>query len=103
MALIPLSHSFVPFLLVVTLAAVGNGFGSGIVQLLGADFSPEARRSDFLGVWRLVGDLGFTAGPFVIGIITEAFVLSFACFATAGIGLAGALVMLFVVEETRRK
>ncbi len=103
MALIPLSHSFVPFLLVVTLAAIGNGFGSGIVQLLGADFSPEARRSDFLGVWRLVGDLGFTAGPFVIGIITEAFVLSFACFATAGIGLAGALVMLLVVEETRRK
>jgi len=101
--LIPLCHSFYPFLLVIILAAIGNGFGSGLVQLLGADFSPEEQRSDFLGVWRLVGDLGFTAGPFVIGIITEAFVLSFACFTTAGIGLVGTLIMLFLVEETRKR
>ena len=103
MALIPFCHSFYPFLFVIILAAVGNGFGSGIVQLLGADFSPEEQRSDFLGVWRLVGDLGFTAGPFIIGIITEAFVLSFACFATAGIGLIGTFIMLFLVEETRKE
>lgn len=103
MALIPFCHSFYPFLFVIILAAIGNGFGSGIVQLLGADFSPENQRSDFLGVWRLVGDLGFTAGPFIIGIITEAFVLSLACYTTAGIGLIGALIMLFLVEETRKK
>jgi MFS family permease len=103
MALIPFCHSFYPFLFVIILAAIGNGFGSGIVQLLGADFSPEAQRSDFLGVWRLVGDLGFTAGPFIIGIITEVFVLSFACYATAGIGLIGTFIMIFLVEETRKK
>ena len=103
MALIPLCHSFYPLLFVIILAAIGNGFGSGIVQLLGADFSPETRRSDFLGVWRLVGDLGFTAGPFVIGIITEVFVLSFASLTTAGIGLIGALIMIFLVEETRNR
>jgi MFS family permease len=103
MALIPLCHSFYPFLFVIILAAIGNGFGSGIVQLLGADFSPEVQRSDFLGVWRLVGDLGFTAGPFIIGIITEVFVLSFACYATAGIGLIGTFIMIFLVEETRKK
>ncbi len=103
LGLIPFCHSFYPFLWVVMLAAVGNGFGSGLVQLLGADFSPEGQRSDFLGVWRLFGDLGFTAAPFIIGLITEVFFLSAASFMTAGIGLLGTLVMLFLVEETRRK
>ena len=100
-ALIPLTYSFSTLLLVVLLAGVGNGLGSGIFLTLGADFSPEEGRSDFLGVWRLIGDAGHTSGPFLVGLLTAVFTLATASMVTATIGLASAAVMLFFVKESR--
>jgi MFS family permease len=45
------------------LLGVGNGFGSGIVMTLSADFSPVRGRAAFLGSFRLLGDIGTSAGP----------------------------------------
>ena len=41
----------------------GNGIGSGMIMTLGADYSPAVGRAHFLGVWRLMSDLGSTGGP----------------------------------------
>jgi hypothetical protein len=42
------------------LIAAGNGLGSGIVMTLGADTAPTRGRSQYLGAWRLCGDVGIT-------------------------------------------
>lgn len=100
-ALIPLSYDFTSLLLVVLVAGLGNGLGSGIFLTLGADFSPADDRSSFMGVWRLIGDSGHTSGPFLIGLLTGVFTLAMASLVTAGIGLCSAAMMLFLVKESR--
>ncbi|MCA9829718.1 MAG: MFS transporter [Dehalococcoidia bacterium] len=99
MILIPLSGSFTTLLLASLLTSLGNGFGSGIVMTLGADFSPVIGRPDFLGVWRLVGDMGTAGGPALLGIVAGFASLSAASVAAGGLGLAGAAIMIFLMEE----
>lgn len=65
--LLPLTGAAWSVALVVGLIAVGNGLGSGIVMTLGADAAPAEGRAQFLGGWRLCGDLGNTAGPLLVG------------------------------------
>ena len=48
----------------------GNGIGSGMIMTLGADYSPAVGRAQFLGVWRLLADLGSTSGPALLSAAT---------------------------------
>jgi MFS family permease len=91
--------------LVAMLTGIGNGFGAGIVQVLGADFAPAERRGEFLGVWRLIGDVGNAGGPFVVSVVVGVASLGLAAICTGSLGLAGAVLMWLVVPETlqRRK
>lgn len=45
---------------------LGNGLSSGILMTLGADVAPAATRAQFLGVWRVLSDLGLAVGPLVL-------------------------------------
>ncbi len=81
------------------IAGIGNGMGSGINMTLAGDFAPERRRAEFIGVWRLWTDAGAAVAPFVMGGIAELLVLSAAGAVTAIIGLAGMLVMAYLVPE----
>ena len=91
--------------LVAMLTGIGNGFGAGLVQVLGADFAPAERRGEFLGVWRLIGDVGNAGGPFVVSFVVGIASLGLAAICTGSLGLAGAVLMWLVVPETlqRRK
>lgn len=84
----PLTASATPFLLAALLLGFGNGLGSGIVMTLGADHSPARGRAHFLGVWRLLSDVGGTAGPALLSLVTAAASLA------AGIGACGVLALL---------
>jgi len=99
MALIPLTDSATMLLAVGVLSGLGNGLGTGINMTLGADFAPPGNRGEFLGVWRLVGDIGTASGPLVVSGITGIATLGVASVATGGIGLAGALVFALLVPE----
>jgi MFS family permease len=99
LAVIPVTETFLGLLVAGLVTGFGNGLGSGINMTLGADFSPAAARGEFLGVWRLVTDVGTAGGPLVVGALTAAASLGAASVATGGIGLAGAAVMLFLVPE----
>ena len=55
---IPFTRDFIALLLAGLLIGFGNGLGAGINMTLGSDFSPRARRAEFLGAWRLVSDVG---------------------------------------------
>lgn len=87
--LLPLTDSFGAVLGVAMLIAAGNGLGSGIVMTMGADSAPAVGRAQFLGGWRLCGDVGNTAAPVVLGALTLVVPLAGACLVLGGIGIAG--------------
>jgi len=99
MVLIPLTDSSSALIAVGVLSGLGNGLGSGINMTLGADFAPAGNRGEFLGVWRLVGDIGTASGPLIVSAITGAATLGVASVATGGIGVLGALVFIRFVPE----
>lgn len=100
MALIPLSGGFVGLLAASSLIGFGNGLGSGTMMTLGADLAPPGLLGEFLGVWRLIGDGGFTAGPLLVGVLASVAGLPGAALATAAVGLAAAGTFAWGVPET---
>ncbi|MBO1111900.1 MFS transporter [Bordetella petrii] len=87
-----LTSGVVGFVIVSMMLGMGNGIGSGIVMTLGADAAPSAGRTEFLGIWRLVADLGSSLGPVVLSAITALVSLAAAVAAMGAFGLAGAAV-----------
>lgn len=67
--LLPLATTTWSVTAVMVLIAVGNGLGSGIVMTLGADTAPEVGRAQFLGGWRLCGDIGNSGGPLLVSAV----------------------------------
>ncbi len=100
LSLMPLTGGFAGLLAVSLLAGLGNGMGSGINMTLGSDLAPRNGIGEFLGVWRLIGDVGTAAGPLLVGFIAQAVALGPAPLVVAGTGIVGALIMLFKVPET---
>lgn len=100
MALLPLTHEFWSLAVVGVIIGFGNGLGSGIVMTLGADFSPAAGRAQFLGAWRLFGDLGTAGGPLLVAGLTAAITLGGASVAMGGVGAVGAALIFFRMPET---
>jgi MFS family permease len=103
MALAPFATSYSGLLFAAVLIGIGNGLGSGSMMTLGADLSPTRSRGEFLGVWRLIGDMGHTGAPLVVGLVADILVLSSAIWVIAGSGLAAASIFLFFVPETLRQ
>ena len=83
--LMPLTTGATTLLVAAAVIGFGNGIGSGLVMTLGADHSPQHGRAHFLGVWRLMADLGASAGPALLSFLAAAWSLG------AGIGLTGLL------------
>lgn len=102
LALLPAATGFYSLLAAGLLLGLANGLSTGIVMVIGADYARATRRpGPFLGVWRLIGDVGFTAAPLATGVLVNVASLGAASLAAAGLGIAGALVMWLLVPETR--
>ena len=99
----PFTPTLTSFILVSILSGLGNGFSTGIFMTLGGDFAPHEGRGEFLGVWRLVGDVGMAAGPFLIGALAQVGTVASASVATGGLGVLGACVLWAFVPETLRR
>jgi hypothetical protein len=103
LALLPLASGFYSLLAVAVLLGFANGIGTGVVMIIGADLArASGRHGQFLGLWRLIGDLGIGGAPLLAGTIAGSAGLAAASLTVAGLGVAGALVMAFVVAETLR-
>ena len=87
--LLPLTSAAAGVAAVMVLIAVGNGLGSGIVMTLGADSAPEVGRPQFLGGWRLCGDIGNSGGPLLVSAVAAAAPLAAACLVIGVLGLLG--------------
>jgi len=89
---IPLTTGMIGFILASLLLGFGNGIGSGIVMTLGADAAPPQSRTQFLGIWRLMSDLGTSGGPVLLSAITALLSLGAASFGIGTLGLVAAAV-----------
>jgi MFS family permease len=100
MALVPLSKSYATLLFATTIMGFGNGIGSGTMMTLGADLAPVGSAGAFLGVWRLIGDVGGAGGPLIVGGIADLVGLMASAYVLAGIGLLSVALFAFTVPET---
>ena len=87
--LLPLTSGPVGVAAVMVLIAAGNGLGSGIVMTLGADTAPTRGRSQYLGAWRLCGDVGNSGGPLLVSAVAAVAPLATACLVIGVLGLLG--------------
>ncbi|NRF67791.1 MFS transporter [Aquincola sp. S2] len=83
--LMPLTQGATSLMLAAGVVGFGNGIGSGMVMTLGADHSPRAGRAHFLGVWRLMADIGSSCGPALLSFLAATLSLG------AGIAVTGVL------------
>ena len=100
MALLPAAQDLTGLILIGMLIGFANGIGSGSMLTLGTDLAPAHRPSQFLGVWRVIGGVGDTGGPVVVGAVADIIGLLMAPFFLAGVGLAGAGTFALFVRET---
>ena len=103
LALIPLTTGFWTLLFAASLIGFGNGLSAGTMMTLGADLAPVDSRGEFLGLWRLIGDLGSAGGPLIVGGIAGALALGAAALVISGAGGLAASVFAFLVPETLKK
>lgn len=103
MALIPFTTGFGGLLFATAVIGFGNGFSAGTMMTVGADLAPADGRGEFLGVWRLIGDIGASGGPLVVGAIAGALVLPASALVMTGTGLLAAWTFAFRVPETLKK
>lgn len=101
--MLPATHEVYGYTLVAMILGIGNGLGPGIVMTLGADFAPQARRGEFLGVWRFISDAGSAAGPLAVSVIAGVASLGLAATLTAVLGFTGAVLMWRLVPETLQR
>jgi MFS family permease len=83
--LTPFTQGASTLLLAAAVVGFGNGIGSGMVMTLGADHSPRAGRAHFLGVWRLMADIGASCGPALLAFLAATLSLG------AGIAVTGVI------------
>ncbi|MCW2833839.1 MAG: transporter [Nocardioides sp.] len=88
-ALLPLATDALTVAGVMMLMAVGNGLGSGIVMTMGADTAPREGRAQYLGGWRLCGDIGGSGGGVLVSVVAAVAPLAAACVVMAGLAALG--------------
>jgi MFS family permease len=103
--LMPLTHGAASLLLAACVIGFGNGIGSGMVMTLGADHSPRIGRAHFLGVWRLMSDIGASCGPALLSVLAATLSLGAGVAATGLIALAAAAQLAYWIPraEARRE
>ena len=99
--LLPFAQDFYSLLGAGLVLGLGNGLSTGIVMIIGMDIAPTDKRGEFLGVWRLLGDVGTVTGPLLAGVLVNIATLGVASVVVAVLGLLGVGTFSFFVPETR--
>ena len=88
--LTPLAHGAWGLLLAAVAIGFGNGIGSGLILTIGADHSPRHGRAHFLGLWRMMSDIGSACGPALLSFLAATLSLGSAIALIALLAFAGA-------------
>jgi MFS family permease len=99
--LIPFTYDFVTLMLAAMVVGLGNGLSSGLMMTLGADLAPRGATGEFLGIWRLIGDVGAVMGPIAVGLVAASIGLSGGAWVLAVAGALAVFTLAVLVQETR--
>jgi MFS family permease len=91
--LMPFTDGFITMLLAALLIGFGNGMGAGMNMTLGADHAPRQGRAYFLGVWRLMADIGASGGPALLSLLAASLSLASGIAATGMIAVGAAAIL----------
>ncbi|MDE2367876.1 MAG: MFS transporter [Burkholderiales bacterium] len=97
----PLAQGATGLMIAASVMGFGNGIGSGMVMTLGADHSPRAGRAHFLGVWRLMSDLGASGGPALLSLLAAAATLGSGIAVSGLIAFAAAAQLAYWIPRAR--
>jgi len=101
--LMPFTQGAATLLIAAAVIGFGNGIGSGMVMTLGADHSPRLGRVHFLGVWRLMSDLGSSCGPALLSFLAATLSLGAGIVATGLIAFAAAAQLAYWIPRAHRR
>ncbi len=101
--LMPFTHGAATLLFAAAVIGFGNGIGSGMVMTLGADHSPRLGRAHFLGVWRLMSDLGSSCGPALLSLLAATLSLGTGIAATGLIAFAAAAQLAYWIPRAHAR
>lgn len=99
--MVSFADSFEGLLIAALVIGLGNGLGSGAMMTLGADLAPPGATGEFLGIWRLIGDVGMVAGPLAVGLIASSLGFTGSAIALMIAGFLASGILFFLVKETR--
>uniref|UniRef100_UPI000D380B7C MFS transporter n=1 Tax=unclassified Variovorax TaxID=663243 RepID=UPI000D380B7C len=102
MLLMPLTTGLATLLLAALAIGFGNGIGSGMIMTLGADHSPRHGRAHFLGVWRLMSDIGASSGPALLSLLAASLSLASGIAVTGLIAFAAAGTLAYWIPRRAR-
>lgn len=97
----PLTIGATTLLLAAAVIGFGNGISSGLIMTIGADHSPRAGRAHFLGVWRLMADIGAASGPALLSFLAAALSLGAGIAVTGLIAFAAAGQLAYWIPRAR--
>jgi MFS family permease len=100
--LTPFTHGAATLLIAAMAIGFGNGIGSGMIMTLGADHSPSPGRAHFLGMWRLMSDIGSTCGPALLSFMAATLSLGAGVAVTGLIAFAAAGQLAYWIPRARR-
>ncbi len=103
MVLMPFTSGFTSLLIASLAIGFGNGIGSGMIMTLGADYSPRHGRAHFLGVWRLMSDIGSSSGPTLLSFLAASFSLATGIGMTGVLAFGAAVVLAYWIPRTPRR
>ena len=95
--------SFNGLMLVGLLLGFANGLGSGAMLTLGSDLSPKNQPGSFLGIWRLFGWSGNSAGGPISGAIAQTVGNTASALSVSMIGGIGVIIFSFLLPETLKE
>jgi MFS family permease len=99
--LIPFASSFILLMGVGVVIGLGNGLGSGSMMTLGADLAPRGATGEFLGIWRVIGDIGAVVGPLTVGVVGDGLGLRGSSVFLMAAGFCSSFILFKLVKETR--
>ncbi len=102
LALLPLADSFVGLTAVALVIGLGNGLGSGTMLTLSTDLAPAENPAEFLGLLRILSDLGRILGPVAVGLVADQSDLGTSSLVLAAVGVATALLFALAIGEPTR-
>lgn len=101
--LLPLASGFSSLVVIAGLLGLANGISAGVIMTVGADLAPSVNRGGFIGIWRLLSDVGSTSGPVIIGLVVKLSGLAAATYSIGFLGLLGGVYVIKALKETRDK